>query len=277
MLDLQPLSSTFAARVGGIDLNDDLPDALRQELRGAFLEHKVLVFEDQSLTSERFAEVAEIFGKPQPVYRTVIRKDITQPAEGVLTRVVHDAASPGAPDNFWHNDSTQTPDPEMGAILRAIELPSSGGDTLFADMNAAFSGLQPDLRSLVEDAKAVHDVMVMARYTDPDVERIVELHRAFPPVVHPVVRTHPETGKKGLFVSSVWTSHIVGMTRERSDEVLRTLFDQPKRPEYQFRHSWKPGSIVVWDNRIVQHYAVADYGDSRRVMERVSLEGDRPF
>jgi taurine dioxygenase len=279
MLSVRPLTATFAARIENIDLRTDLNEESVHDLQKAFSEHKVLFFEGQDLTIEQFEVVAAVFGEPQSVQGAVLYKDITRPTPALVVEMVHDSASPGAPDNCFHNDSTHLEEPELGGILMAAELPPLGGDTIWADMHAAFNNLDENIQNRILGMRAVHDVIMNARYATPSPtpERIVELHTAHPPVTHPVVRTHPVTGEKAIWVNPVWTSHIVGLSRSESDELLGFLFRQATKPEFQYRFTWRPGSIVVWDNRILQHYAVADYGPHRRVMERISLKGDRPF
>jgi taurine dioxygenase len=270
------IGNGFVARVGGVDLRHRPDDASVDALREAFLDHKVLVFDPQCLAVEELCELAACFGEVLPAPRELVHKDLTRAVHDCVVQVVHEGASPGSPDNFWHSDSTNHAQPEMGGLLSAVELPPYGGDTVFADMCAAYDGLGDGMKALVGSLRAVHDIAVMTRPTRPSAERLAELHRTYPPVDHPVVRTHPVTGRRAIYVNTVWTSHILGLDRRESDELLHLLFRQAEKPEYQYRHRWQPGEIVVWDNRVVQHYAVADYGPHHRVMHRLSLRGDTP-
>jgi taurine dioxygenase len=163
----------------------------------------------------------------------------------------------------------------MGSVLRAVEVPRAGGDTLFADMAAAYDNLPADLRARIDGLTAVHDfTLPFGRSLDAD--ELARRQAEFPPVEHPVVRRHPRTGRKTLFVNAVFTTHIVGLRPDASEDLLRLLFRQARVPEYQVRFQWAAGSIAFWDNRATQHYAVNDYFPQRRVMERAAILGDRP-
>jgi taurine dioxygenase len=175
----------------------------------------------------------------------------------------------------WHSDVTWRLQPSLGSVLRAREVPDPGGDTLFCDMYAAYDGLQDDVRASLHGLRAVHDfTKTFGRALDPDA--LAQKQKEYPPAEHPVVRTHPETGRKALYVNAAFTSHIVGMARDDSRRLLDLLYRQATVPEYQCRFRWRPDSIAFWDNRAVQHYAVSDYWPRRRVMERVTIIGDTP-
>ena len=168
--------------------------------------------------------------------------------------------------------------PPMGSLLRAIKLPSVGGDTCFASMYAAYELLSPELQRAIAGLRAVHDILPMlqrAETTGVGSWDFSEMRRAWPPQEHPMVRTHPQTGRKALFVNSNFTVRIVGMEEKESDALLRLLFAHVGSPEIQCRFRWTPDALAFWDNRSVQHYAVADYVE-RRVMHRVTLVGDAP-
>ncbi|MBI0381717.1 TauD/TfdA family dioxygenase, partial [Streptomyces albiflaviniger] len=166
--------------------------------------------------------------------------------------------------------------PALGAVLQLREVPPVGGDTMWADMAAAYDNLPAEVKERVDGATAVHDVIPgFVRFYGP--ERLAPFQEMFPPVEHPVVRTHPETGRRMLFVNTSFTTRITGMEREESDRLLSFLCRQAHVPEYQVRFHWQPGDIAFWDNRATQHYAVNDYAPHRRVAERVAIEGDRPF
>ncbi|WP_193433144.1 TauD/TfdA dioxygenase family protein, partial [Streptomyces luteocolor] len=179
-------------------------------------------------------------------------------------------------ENVWHADVTFRERPALGAVLHLREVPPFGGDTLWADMAAAYDNLSDDIKARIDGARAVHDFIPgFARFYGPD--RLAPLQDRFPPVTHPVVRTHPETGRRMLFVNTSFTTHIVGMEREESDRLLGHLVRQAHVPEYQVRFHWQAGDVAFWDNRATQHYAVDDYAPHRRVAERVAIAGDRPY
>jgi alpha-ketoglutarate-dependent taurine dioxygenase len=178
-------------------------------------------------------------------------------------------------ENLWHHDVTWRENPSMGAILHALDVPELGGDTLFADMHAAYEGLEPQLRERIDGLFAVHDYMRAFGHTvAPD--QVAQMREQYPEVVHPVVRTHPETGQRSLFVNRVFTREILGVEPEESESLITYLGSEATHPEYQIRVRWEPDTLVFWDNRAVMHYASSDYWPQRRVMERASIIGDRP-
>ena len=177
---------------------------------------------------------------------------------------------------MWHSDVTWRVNPSLGSILRAVEIPPVGGDTLFADMCAAYEMLNDEMKDHLDGMQAVHDwIPAFGRNMEPSV--LDALRADFPAVQHPVVRTHPETGRKMLYVNRAFTQHIVGLDAEESRLLLDFLYRQASYPEYQCRFRWAPGSIAFWDNRSTQHYASSDYFPQRRVMERMTIVGDVPL
>ncbi|MEU9556283.1 TauD/TfdA dioxygenase family protein [Streptomyces fumanus] len=267
---LVPLARTIGARIEGVDLSRPLTGALRAELDRALLEWKVLFFRAQHLTADRQRAFARHWGELEtnPLLAAGSRADVVRFDKG-------DTANPTF-ENVWHTDVTFRERPALGAVLQLREVPPSGGDTLWADMAAAYDNLSREVKDRIDGAYAVHDfVPGFARFTPP--ERLAPFQEVFPPVEHPVVRTHPVTGRRTLFVNASFTTRIVGMDRDESDRLLRHLFQQAHVPEYQVRFRWGPGDIAFWDNRATQHYAVNDYGPHRRVAERVAIAGDRPY
>lgn len=230
----------------------------------------MLFFRAQHLTSEQQSGFARNWGELE-----------TNPllARGSSADVVRFDKGAGATptfENVWHADVTFRERPALGAVLQLREVPPFGGDTMWADMAAAYDNLSPEVKDRIDGATAVHDFIPgFARFYGP--ERLAPFQDAFPPVEHPVVRTHPETGRKLLFVNTSFTTRITGLAREESDQLLRHLVQQAHVPEYQVRFRWQAGDIAFWDNRATQHYAVNDYGTHRRVAERVAIAGDRPF
>lgn len=268
--ELVPLGRTIGAEVRGFDLSRPLEPALREELNRALLEWKVLFFRGAHLTSVQQREFARNWGELE-----------TNPllAAGATEDVVRfDKGGGGTPtfENIWHADVTFRERPALGAVLQLREVPPFGGDTMWADMAAAYDNLPQGVKDRIDGATAVHDFIPgFARFYGP--ERLAPFQDVFPPVEHPVIRTHPETGRRLLFVNASFTTRITGMERAESDRLLSYLCRQAHVPEYQVRFHWQPGDVAFWDNRATQHYAVNDYAPHRRVAERVAIEGDRPY
>lgn len=269
---LTPLSPTIGAEVDGFGLADPMDDDLQAELRRALLEWKVLFFRDQDITREQHRAFAERWGpvEQHPFYK-YIQPD--QTAVDVVT-LYKDAENRGV-ENEWHHDITWHTTPSFGAVLRAVEVPELGGDTLWLDAAAAYDNLPDELKEQVDGLTAVHDWRHTFGLAMPREAR-EELSPHFPPVEHPVVRVHPETGRKTLFVNAVFTHHIVGVDEAESDALLGRLFHEARRPEFQCRFRWQPGSVAFWDNRATMHYASSDYYPQRRTMDRISIQGDVP-
>ncbi|MHA7900079.1 MAG: TauD/TfdA dioxygenase family protein [Henriciella sp.] len=263
------LSPAIGAELIGADLAN-FDDTLIEEVRAALLKYQVVFFRDQhDLTREKHIEFASHFGELE--IHPATPKD--QPDPEVL-RIAHGPNSKGQ-ENNWHSDVTWRAEPSLGSILRAIELPEIGGDTLFSNMVMAYNDLDEDLKKRLCSMTAMHDIArVFARRLNKDASA---LHERFPPQEHPVIRTHPETGERVLYVNIAFTDHIVGMDRTESDELLNFLYRRAWLPEYQCRFRWAPGSLAFWDNRACQHYAASDYFPHVRIMERVTIAGDRPF
>ncbi|MDK1475327.1 TauD/TfdA family dioxygenase [Streptomyces sp. 549] len=267
--ELVPRGRLIGAEIRGVDLSRPLADGLREELNRALLEWKVLFFRGQGLSSAQQRAFARHWGELE-----------TNPllATGSAAEVVRfEKGGDAAPtfENVWHADVTFRERPAMGAVLQLHEVPPVGGDTMWADMAAAYDNLPAEVRARIDGATAVHDFIPgFARFYGP--ERLAPLQDAFPPVQHPVVRVHPETGRRLLFVNTSFTTRITGMDREESDTLLRYLVQQAHVPEYQVRWRWRAGDLAFWDNRATQHYAVDDYAPHRRVAERVAIAGDRP-
>jgi taurine dioxygenase len=270
---VDPLTSTIGAVIKGADLR--VPDApLCAALKQALLRWKVLFFYDNDISAAEQVALARQFGELEthPVVPHV-------PGLPEVSIFVHDRDNRGD-QNKWHCDVTWRPEPSWGSILRAVEVPAVGGDTLFADMGAAYDGLPAAVKSRIEGRRAVHEmgylraVMRNQGVSKKEVDRVVEKYPAFE---HPMVRTHPDTGRKILFVNAVFTQRIVGMAAAESSALLNELFAQAAVPEYQCRFRWRRNAIAFWDNRATQHYAVSDYWPERRHMERVSIVGDPPY
>ncbi|MEO8812125.1 MAG: TauD/TfdA family dioxygenase [Caulobacteraceae bacterium] len=272
-LTLSPLTPTIGAEIEGVDLRRSLSAEAVAVLRAALIEWKVLFFHDQALTTDQHLTFASQFGALE-VHPFAPHK----PGYPQVLAITHDRESRGR-ENTWHSDVTWREAPSLGSILRAVEIPPVGGDTLFADMYAAFETLPEAVKAQIDGALAVHDFAHFRtgmRKAGKSEAEIAAFNAKYPAVEHPVVRTHPETGRKALYVNAAFTQHIVGMERSESDALLARLYAQAAVPEHQCRFRWEANSIAFWDNRSSQHYAVSDYWPAVRRMERVTIIGDRP-
>jgi taurine dioxygenase len=268
-IGLNKLSPMIGAEIEGVDLREEQDDATIAEIRAALVRHRVIFFRDQDISVEQHIAFARRFGALE--VHPATPKD--QPNPEVL-HIAHGEKSRGS-ENNWHSDVTWRAEPSLGSILRARVIPEVGGDTLFACMAAAYQGLSPAMKDWVCSLTAVHDIArVFAKRLKKSPE---ELHAQYPLMEHPVVRTHPESGERALYVNTGFTSHIKGLDRKESDWLLSHLYAQAAIPEYQCRFRWKANSIAFWDNRASQHYAASDYFPAVRKMERVTIAGDRPF
>ena len=266
--ELRPQSPTIGAEVIGVDLAH-IDDETFADIHRALLEWKVLFFRDASLDARSQARLGARWGELESHPFLTNRPD--QP---VTVRFEKDAVTTGY-ENVWHSDVSWRARPSLGSLLRAVEVPPVGGDTLWADMGAAYDCLPPEVQERITGLTAVHDWIDTFGALMDDDEREA-LRQDFPPSVHPVVRTHPETGRKTIYVNAIFTTGIVDMDPVEGDELLEFLCRQADHPEYQCRWSWSPGDLAIWDNRATQHYAVSDYFPNRRVMERVTVIGDAP-
>ena len=270
MLEVEPLTATIGAEIGGVDLADDLDDTVIEEIRGALLEWKVVFFRDQHrLDRDRHVAFGRRFGDLE--IHPITPKDQAQPEVFVIPA----GGTFRAPDN-WHSDVTWRPEPSLGSILRAVELPPLGGDTLWADMAKAYDLLDDETKGRIDGLKATHDyASAFGRGQPPEVQD--KMRAKHPTVEHPVVRTHPETGRSTLYVNVGFTRSIVGMDDEEARPLLRRLYRQSTIVDVQCRFRWRPGSVAFWDNRATQHVVSNDFLPAKRVMERVTIVGDKPF
>jgi len=275
-LVVKPVTGAIGAEVSGIDLASDLTSHDVGRLRDAFNQFHVLFFRDQQLCPERQAGFARRFGElgshpyvePSAEHPEVL-DIITEPDDRV---------------NFgggWHTDVTFLAEPDLGSILYAVDVPDYGGDTLWASQHAAWDALSDTMKEFIDPLVAVHSARMQyggngysqqskaMKTRNADDATTSEVH-------HPVVRTHPVTGRKGLYVNKAFTERIRGLHRSESDAVLGFLFEHAVREPFTCRFQWQPGSLAMWDNRCVQHYALYDYKGKRRHMRRVTLKGDRP-
>ena len=282
-LEITRLSATIGGVVHGVDVTRPLDPETVAAVRQVLVEHKVVFFPGQPVEPGRLVALGRAFGELTLAHP--VMPGLEDHPEVLEVDATRSRADPRYRDEYendtWHADVTFMPTPPLGSLLAAKVVPAAGGDTVFADQQAAYQGLSAPMRTLVDGLRAVHHGgSSFARFlrTNPnggvwDGRRFTELE----PVEHPVVRTHPESGRRGLFVNPTFTSHIVGMSRRESDALLRLLYEHATSPEYLVRHRWSAGDIAFWDNRSTLHYAVRDYGEHHRLMHRVTIRGDRPF
>ncbi|HDS1707374.1 taurine dioxygenase [Pseudomonas alloputida] len=275
-LTITPLSPALGAQISGVDISRDISAEERDAIEQALLQHQVLFLRDQPINPEQQARFAARFGDLHihPIYPNV--PDTPQ----VL---VLDTAVTDVRDNaVWHTDVTFLPTPALGAVLSAKQLPAYGGDTLWASGIAAFEALSAPLRAMLDGLTATHDFtksFPLERFgtTPEDLTRWEATRRNNPPLSHPVVRTHPVSGRKALFVNEGFTTRINELSELESDALLRLLFAHATRPEFSIRWRWQEHDVAFWDNRVTQHFAVDDYRPNRRVMHRATILGDAPY
>ena len=271
-ITVTPLTTSIGAEIDGVDLRSPLAAEEHAAIHDALLAHQVLVFREQFLDVEQHLAFSRQFGE---VHLPPVPTKHGGPAEINVLDQVHPKGD-GA--DRWHSDNSYIALPPMGSVLKAVQIPPSGGDTCFANMYDAYDNLSEPMKRYVEGLTAVHDVtrslqLAVGRgNSDFDIEA---MRSRMPPVEHPVVRTHPDTGRKVLYVNAASTSHLVGVPHKESEVVLEQLYAAAHSPEVQCRVRWREGDVVFFDNRCTQHYAVPDYTE-RRVMHRVTIKGDRP-
>ncbi|WP_404994517.1 TauD/TfdA dioxygenase family protein [Cupriavidus pauculus] len=280
--EIRPFDAALGAEVVGLDLNQPLSSADFQRIHRAHLDHHVVVFRDQRITPAQQVAFSRRFG-PLQIHVLHQFQLANHPEILIVSNVVENGKPIGLGDagHFWHSDLSYKEKPSLGSLLHAIELPAQGGDTLFANMHTAWETLPPALQRKVEGLRAEHTYL--ARYAElqqrspwrPNLtpEQIAQVK----PVVHPVVRTHPETGRKALFVSEHFTTRIIGLPDDESRTLLDELFAHSVKPEHVYRHQWREHDLVFWDNRSLLHLAGGTPDDLRRVMYRTTIEGDTPF
>lgn len=278
-LHVEPLGPVLGAEVAGLRIADTVDDDTAAVLRTLLLRHKVLFLRDLDLTHAQHLALGRVFGplEGHPVIAHVPGHPEILDIRGAEGRV-EDAEGDRrfrALDK-WHSDVTFRASPSLGAVLRARELPAIGGDTLWVDAAAAYEGLSDEVKARIEGRTATHDLLFdFGDRIAPD--RRAAMAAEFPPQHHLIVRTHPDTGEKVLFVNASFTSRIDGLDDAEGASLLAHLLERFKVPEYQVRFRWTPNAVAIWDNRSTQHYPVADYWPARRRMERVTIAGDRPF
>jgi taurine dioxygenase len=270
-ITIEPLTPAIGAIVSGVDLSQPLDSETRQAIQAAMLDRQVIFLRDQTITEQQQRDFAGTFGPLHihPIYP----RSSTVPEIMLLDTALNDLR-----DNaLWHSDVSFLETPSLGAVLIARKVPPLGGDTLWASATAAYDALPEPLKTYLGTLSATHDLAKSFPADRFDSETLANAKRNNPPVVHPVIRTHPVTGKKAIFVSEGFTTGIVGMDPTMAEPLLAMLYTHVTRPDFTVRWKWRVGDIAIWDNRVTQHYATYDYGDAHRVMNRATIMGDRPF
>jgi taurine dioxygenase len=274
LFDIEQIGPTIGAEIHGLDLSRQIDQATADALEDALVTHKVIYARDQNITTVQHVAFGRMFGdlevhpfRPEGEFPEIMVLD-------------NHKDNPVLSTDVWHSDTTFRECPTKYSILRCLVIPENGGDTLWADMCAAYDGLSKSVRKMIDSLNATHDFKnfrALFTKSDADLKRLREMEELYPNPTHPVVRTHPISSKKALFVNPQFTQRINELKADESDALLRLLYEQAHVPEYQFRLRWKPGTIVLWDNPSTQHYAANDYYPNRRTMERVAVLGDRPY
>jgi taurine dioxygenase len=270
---VERMGASLGAEISGVDLKEPMAAETFKAFESALIEHKVVVVREQHLTTEQHVRISRMFGelevhpmRPQGEFPEILVLD-------------NHKDNPVLSTDVWHSDTTFRKNPTKYTILRCQIMPKLGGDTLWANMEAAYDGLSDIFKTMIANLRAVHDFQnfrVLFKNTDDDRVKLHQMEDMFPNPSHPVVRTHPVTGRKSIYVNPQFTLRIEGLEQAESRAILDVLFAQARVPEYQFRLRWAPGTIVFWDNRSTQHYAANDYYPERRRMERTAVVGDVP-
>jgi taurine dioxygenase len=261
----------LGAEITGIDLRKPMSDEVRDAIENALAENALLIFRNQDINSQNLIDFGNRFGELTVHPFAPRDKDVS-----VLIKFRNDETNPPFRTDVWHSDETFRKEPPKATILVAKEVPAIGGDTMFASMSAAFDGLSDRMQQFISGLEAVHDFKPFRElFDDSEEERknVMRWEQLYPPAVHPVVRVHPVSSRKVLFVNPQFTVAIKNMDERESKSLLDILFQQAQIPEYQFRHHWAPHTLIMWDDRSTQHYAVNDYFPQRRYMERVTIKG----
>jgi taurine dioxygenase len=286
-LSVRKTGAALGAEIQGVNLAHPLDDATFQEIVNAWHEHEVIFFRGQDLTPEQHIAFSRRFGELEHHVRVDCCKP-GYPEIFVVSNIVENGKPIGSQDAglFWHSDLCYKPEPSRGSLFYAREVPLGDdgkplGDTVFASMTAAYNALPEHTRRAIEGRKAVNSYVhgyYRDRNSGPRKELTEEQKRKTPDVEHPVVRTHPYNGRKCLFTCEGYTTKIVGLEEAESTAILTGLFEHLKKPEFLYRHSWKEGDFLIWDNCATQHLAIPDYAlPRRRRMERTTLTGTAPF
>jgi len=271
--EVKRLSPSIGGELSGIDLRKDLTTEIKDLIYEALLVYKVIFFRDQDLSTDQHIHFSKNFGDLEVHPFAPFKEGYPE-----VLKITHNEKSRGR-ENLWHSDVTWRQEPSLGSVLRMLEKPDNGGDTLFSDMYAAYDDLSDEVKEKLEGAIAVHDFVGFRKRLIKEgksPKEIEAFNKKFPMPEHPVFRTHPDTGKKVIYVNQAFTQSIKGWEDEESKSMLEFLYSRASTPEYQCRFAWENNSIAFWDNRACQHYANSDYWPQIRRVERVTIVGDRP-
>ena len=274
---MRQLTPAVGAEISDVDIAGGVTDEALHEIHAALMAHGVVFFRHQDITPLEQRDFAARFGRLRQVTRSAFLVQENVPEMHVL---VNDRERP--PNvNHYHSDGIFRAEPEFASMLRAVEVPEAGGDTIFVGMRVAYNALSADMKAYLGNKKAINDFMKLhgspkksRSWEGENWERMEKSRRANPPMAHPMVKVHPVTGLKSLYISESFTASVVGLGEDESKGLLDMLNRHCARPEFQCRFHWRPGSMAFWDNRATQHYAVADYWPERRLMNRVTIETD---
>lgn len=273
-MKVKRLANALAAEVDGVDLTVALSDEQIEELRQLWLEHLVLLFRGQRLSPRQLIDFGRRFGELETHdnYQSELRHP--EHPELLVVRTTRLNGRRIAFGQQWHSDLSYTLCPSMGSCLYCLKMPDAGGDTLFANTQMAYEALSPTMQSLVAQLEAVHDITNGRTFSEASADQIDSARMRNPPVIQPVVQVHPETGRKALFVSEWMCTQIADMTADESRDLVRFLCRHSVREEFTFRQRWRPGDVLMWDNRATVHMALADYpDDAERELLRTSIKG----
>jgi taurine dioxygenase len=269
-IEIDKLTPIIGAEIGGVDLSQPLGNRTIDEIHRALAENSVIFFRDQHISQDQHLAFGRLFGELH-----IHPAAPTEPGKPALMKIYADKDSPRANGEGWHTDVSCDVEPPMGSILYIKQCPPKGGDTLFASMYAAYEALSDRMKAYLGGMTAIHDGEDAYRGTYANYG--VEDKPVYPRAEHPVIRTHPVTGKKALYVNRGFTKRLVGVPRDESEGILRYLFEHMANPLFQCRFRWRENSIAFWDNRCVQHRAMWDYWPHTRSGNRVTVAGDKPY
>jgi taurine dioxygenase len=274
---ISPLSERTGAEVCGIDLAEPTDEVVQARLNRAFVEHSVLVFRDQHLTPRQLLDAVGLFGEPFPQHNSRFALPECPLVHYISNQDFYPDGRRYIPGEGYHTDHSNAPRPPKATILHAVNLPDRGGDTQYADMRLAYDELPQQTKRRLDGLKAIH--VYQSRYSARKMMELSSESRSRVPdaVAHPIVRTHPESGRKAIYINPIRTEGIVGMPEEEAQALLADLLEHATQPRYQYRHQWRPGDLIMWDNRSLLHQANGDYDMKQlRYLYRIMLQGDVP-
>jgi taurine dioxygenase len=274
---ITPLSSHTGAEVRGVDLTQPIDPTLRDRLNAAFVDHSVLVFRDQHLSPHQLLAAVQLFGDVFPQHNTRFALPDCPQVHYISNQDSYPDGKRYIPGEGYHTDHSNAAEPPKATVLHAVQLPDHGGDTQFVNMHRAYVGLPETTRERIEDLRAIH--VYQSRHSERKLMALSDTARAAVPdaVLHPLVRTHPESGRKSIYLNPIRIEGIAGMEERDALSLLDDLLAHATQPQYEYRHQWHEGDMVMWDNRCLLHKANGDYDLSQvRYLYRIMLKGDAP-